>query len=57
MVVYYGETCSISFMNPESWKDISEWEQLMSEYGLSPEEIFTESEQDGESDGRIVLPD
>jgi len=32
-----------------NWKDISEWEQLMSEYGLSPEETFSESEQeDGE---------
>ena len=30
-----------------NWKGISEWEQLMSEYGLSPEEIY-ESEQDGE---------
>ena len=30
------------------WKGISEWEQLMSEYGLSPEESFEESEQDGE---------
>jgi|LauGreSuBDMM15SN_2_FD.fasta_scaffold87023_2 hypothetical protein len=31
-----------------NWKGISEWEQLMSEYGLSPEESFEESEQDGE---------
>lgn len=40
-----------------NWKGISEWEQLMSEYGLSPEESFEESEQDGESDGRFLVPD
>jgi hypothetical protein len=31
---------------PDNWKDVSEWEQLMSEYGMAPEETFEDSSDD-----------